>query len=507
MHESGQLTQIVEAVVTLEAPTPVPFATAFRRFREPGYRRFVGLWLLSLLVVVPSGLLTTLRGWTGIPVHIGGAEVYLTVYLPLLFCVPMVLWFGYWWGAVPAYLSTFVLALLSGMPLERTLLFALANPIGLAALILAFRALPMRTDLRSIPAALYFVMVAFIASIVGSAGSFVWAYTEEVGLNQLYPVWQGWWLGGFVQAVVLCMPLLIAAGPTVERWKRGLGVHTVGNGSWNRGTVMLGASTVIASIVAFVVVVRRFSFAALEKVLEGRPEAVGLRVDLENVMQGLSLPQWTLMTLLVVTLFFGFRIGFSWSTQYKALAAELEATNQKLKLTAITDPLTGAYNRGHLLEVLPREVSASLRHGLPLACLMLDLDHFKHINDRFGHLAGDDVLVSVAELIAGRLREEDVLARFGGEEFVVLMPQAEVAGARGVAEDIRRMIAELEFSFGSEDVRVTVSIGIAELADVEEPDAGRGLLALADTALYRAKRHGRDRLEVAGSERPEAVSA
>lgn len=108
---------------------------------------------------------------------------------------------------------------------------------------------------------------------------------------------------------------------------------------------------------------------------------------------------------------------------------------------SVTDRLTEIYNRGFLMDALDREISKSLRHGSDLACIMIDVDHFKSINDRHGHLTGDHVLIAVARRIADQLRNEDVLARYGGEEFAVLLPATDVSGAQVVAEKIRVALA------------------------------------------------------------------
>lgn len=478
----------------LRLPQPVPFAEALRRIREPGYRRWLGRWLLLVLLVVPSGLLTRILEWTGIPLRIGGAELYLTIYLPLVVCIPLVLWFGYWWGAIPAYLSTFAVAMLGGMPLPWIFLFACANPIGLAALDLAYRAFPVRADLRTLPALLYFTVTIFVSSIVGSSGSFIWAHTNRVGLNQFYPVWQGWWLGGFLQALVIVAPILMLLTPAVERWKASLELGLGAQERLSPKSILLGATTMIGTIVAYVLVVQHFMFTGLESTLDAVPEIRPLRVELTNLLEGLALPQWVLVTLVAATLFFGLRVGLSWSEEYRDLARELTRANEELRRLATTDALTGLYNRGHLLDVLPREISRARRQGLALTCLALDLDHFKKINDRYGHPAGDRVLERFAELVGARLRKEDIAARFGGEEFIVLLPDTSTAGGLRVADDIRGAIRSEEFRFADGIHKVTTSVGIAELADTGESDDG--LIELADRALYRAKARGRDRTEV-----------
>lgn len=507
MTGTGLLTVLPRASEPFGTLSPVPFGPALRRAGEPGYRGLVATWLCVCLFIVPSGALTRLFEWTGIPIRLGGAEVYLTVYLPLVLCLPMVLWLGYWWGAVPAYCSTFLVAWMGGMPLSWIFLFALANPIGLAAVYLGYRSFPFRTDLRSVQAFLYYTLVLFVASMAGSSGSLVWAHTNQVGLNQFYPVWQGWWLGGFVQGMVLGAPLLFLLTPAIERWKTWLAVKTLAFRDWNRRLLLVGAGFMLATIVAYVLVVRRFMYSALDDILASTPEATALRGELNNVLAGLALPQWILITLVAVTLIFGFRVGFLWSAQYRELARELEESNRQLQEVAITDSLTGAFNHKHLIEALPGAVSAGMRHDEPLSCAVLDIDLFKRINDRLGHLRGDSVLRQVVQIIISRLRRDDSVFRFGGDEFVLLMRHTDTQGALQVSEDIRRLIADTDVGDESTSARITVSIGVAELSDIKESeDPARELLSLADKALYRAKEAGRNRT-VAASRRDGVRSA
>lgn len=171
---------------------------------------------------------------------------------------------------------------------------------------------------------------------------------------------------------------------------------------------------------------------------------------------------------------------------------------QTAMATAYRDPLTTVSNRAAMEESLPREIERSLRHNIDLCMLIIDLDHFKNINDSFGHAVGDCVLRSSAKIMRQSLRTEDQLFRFGGEEFVVLLPASDISGAQIVADRIRR---ELESSVCSCDnkicpcetrgVGVTASIGIAQLA---AGDNQHLLFDKADKAVYRAKALGRNQV-------------
>jgi two-component system cell cycle response regulator len=167
---------------------------------------------------------------------------------------------------------------------------------------------------------------------------------------------------------------------------------------------------------------------------------------------------------------------------------QLLSREHELEQLAYRDELTGLANRRFAVRQLHAEISRARRHGQDLALVILDADRFKTLNDRHGHLAGDEVLRGLADRIRGRLREEDVAARFGGEEFLVLLPDTDAEGAAAVAEDLRAAVAAEPFSIGRIALPLTVSAGYAawEGEDLER------LVARADRGLYAAKEAGRD---------------
>jgi len=168
---------------------------------------------------------------------------------------------------------------------------------------------------------------------------------------------------------------------------------------------------------------------------------------------------------------------------------------------SVTDDLTQLYNSRYLNAALRREVERSRRYHTPLSLIFLDLDGFKSVNDRHGHLCGSRTLVEVGAVIRGTVREIDVVARFGGDEFTVILPQTGADGARVIAERIRERIAATRY-LGTHglDVRVTASIGIATYPD--HGVTGEDLVARADQAMYAAKEAGKDRIAVADVRHP-----
>ena len=183
----------------------------------------------------------------------------------------------------------------------------------------------------------------------------------------------------------------------------------------------------------------------------------------------------------------------------------------ELERLATTDPLTGVSNRADFFTRVENEVARLSRYQGTSSLLMLDLDHFKQVNDRYGHTTGDEVLIAVATTIRQSLRQVDVVGRYGGEEFVVPLPETGLTEARIVAERIRQRVSELEVPAGAELVTLTTSCGVALLEAGGEGKVVR-VLEQADQALYRAKRGGRNRTELHGgqpdqtSPSPEAVT-
>ena len=179
---------------------------------------------------------------------------------------------------------------------------------------------------------------------------------------------------------------------------------------------------------------------------------------------------------------------------------------QSLRDQAVRDSLTGLFNRRYMEETLEREVRRSSRKHRPLSVLMLDLDHFKKYNDRYGHAAGDTVLRQVGSLLRNRTRTEDVACRYGGEEFVVILVETPPEIALQRAEDFRTGIKQIEILHeGRRLDHITASVGVVSAsAEIFEPDS---LLRAADIALYQSKEKGRDRVTVASPSLPNSASA
>jgi diguanylate cyclase (GGDEF)-like protein len=189
--------------------------------------------------------------------------------------------------------------------------------------------------------------------------------------------------------------------------------------------------------------------------------------------------------------------------QRRRLQSLVAERTVELEHLAVTDALTGLLNRGAIMTILTNEAAAARECNLPLCVALVDLDHFKRINDTLGHLAGDEVLREAARRLASAVRASDFVGRYGGEEFLIIFRDIQKEFGRERCEAIRKAVCESPVRFGRHELSITASIGVAwTRGDIEVEDA---LVALADRALYTAKGKGRNRVELASTE-PETVS-
>jgi diguanylate cyclase (GGDEF)-like protein len=180
------------------------------------------------------------------------------------------------------------------------------------------------------------------------------------------------------------------------------------------------------------------------------------------------------------------------NSQLMEQSDELKRMNDELKRLAITDPLTGLYNRRQFERLMDTEVALSLRHGEDTSILIVDVDHFKNINDQFGHKAGDTVLRRLAKILTENLRTTDIVCRIGGEEFVAICRRARADDSKMVGEKLRRMVQEHSFIVNQDRIPVTVSIGCATIPNELGIQTPEEFFQCADIALYHSKESGRN---------------
>jgi diguanylate cyclase (GGDEF)-like protein len=179
--------------------------------------------------------------------------------------------------------------------------------------------------------------------------------------------------------------------------------------------------------------------------------------------------------------------------------ARLNEALERLRALAVTDALTGLYNRRYCWDALKREVIVARRGPAAFSVILIDLDHFKRVNDAWGHEAGDRVLQATADLLRSHIRGSDIAVRYGGEEFALLLPRTGAAVAEERAEQLRRELEALEIAYNGARIRITLSAGVAECGGPAADE--RELMKRADEALYAAKAAGRNRVVTAPGRR------
>jgi len=177
------------------------------------------------------------------------------------------------------------------------------------------------------------------------------------------------------------------------------------------------------------------------------------------------------------------------------LQKQLIDAREHMRYQATFDKLTGIFNRAAIFEFLSKEVSRAKRAKTSLGIILLDLDHFKKINDTYGHLAGDEVLKNASQLIQSAIRPYDRVGRYGGEEFIIILPDADIEESTIVAERIRKSINNATITTSEGDLNVTVSLGVTAINKDYDKDNLDCIIKTADTALYTAKNSGRNRVE------------
>lgn len=499
-----------------------------RHWQQPAVQRLALLWILNLLVCIVFGLLVVQWQWFAISMHFGGTDLHVTVYPPMILCLLWVMWFGVIWGAIPAYLSTFVLALYSGMPLQWALLFGLADPLGLLVIGTVYRAIQMPVVLNTASQWLFFMAICFIASVFSATGSFVWSHTSQLGDAGLFGIWQGWWLGGFLQACLINGPVMALASPAVLRWRMQHFPQPQIR-LMEKWRLLLTSALGVLGVLGFLWLSLFFSTGSLRI---SQPNSLADWQHLALVTRESTIAVYWVMTVLFLAMvFLGYRFFLHWTheleraaaktaaerdialrrqAEAEAARADMELLNQELAIRmveveslqfqlqeqATRDPLTYLYNRRYLHETLPIELQRAQRQQYSVCVVMIDLDYFKAVNDRHGHAVGDAVLVTLAGVLRTGLRAVDFSARYGGEEFCLVLADIDLVMAQQCVEQLQRCYASQHIrGVGGDLTGLTFSAGIAccPLHGADE----KSLLRAADRALYKAKADGRNCIRLA----------
>ncbi|MBK5255231.1 MAG: sensor domain-containing diguanylate cyclase [Vicinamibacteria bacterium] len=445
-------------------------------------RRLVGvlvLWLLSIVASIVTGALNVTRGWTGLPFTIASIEFAATVYPPFIISVLLALWLGPVWGAVPIYLANVASGLASGLSLPMSAIFAFGGVTETLVLWGSLVVLRVDPDIRRLRDLFWSTAAALVASVTGSLAAILWNASHGLDPLSAQRVWRGWVIGDFMQILFVVLPVLHFAGPGIRAWfDRRFVAPPQREFSYTHGVGLIVVAFALLGLVVFL----------------GVHQALGsieLAIDTRTVDGDLLIPKLREIILMMALL------STALTAATGMFSTALARMGERQRSEARRDTLTGCLNRRTFSDILHHEGDRGRRLGVGLGVLFVDLDHFKGVNDRLGHAVGDQVLVAVVGRMEGALRSTDLLFRWGGEEFVILMPHTKPAEIDLVAERLRAAVADSPLlpDVVAGGVRSTVSVGVAT-ADSQTGDHS-GVLDRADKACLRAKSEGRNRVVMA----------
>jgi len=446
---------------------------------QPRLRAVAAAWLAATALAVAFGVANVELGWNAIELTIGGMPFDVTVYPPFVISVLLALWLGPTWGAIPIYFANLASALASGIEPSMAALFALAGVIETLMLWGSLVALRVDPDLRSWRDAGWFLAAGLVAAVSGALAAILWNASHALDPVAGQRIWRGWVIGDLLQLLIFVMPILRLAGPRLgARIDRQFTAPPRHDFSYTHGVGLIVAAFAILGLVVFLGVHQ--AVESIEITLQTRTSnGAHLLPRLREIILVLAL----LSTALIVA-----------TGMFSTALARL---GERQRREALRDSLTGCLNRRAFAQSFHVETERSRRLGLAVGVLFLDLDRFKPLNDEHGHAAGDLVLERLARRVEGTLRETDLLFRWGGEEFVVLMPHTSSREVGEIAERVRASVAgePLAVLPGAGAIHTTVSVGAASTARF--PADEKRLVAAADGACYEAKRLGRDRVVVA----------
>ncbi len=442
---------------------------------RPGVGRVLILWIVVTVVAVVSAVLEATFNWSGMPLRLGGVTIAVTVYPPAFLTVPLAVWLGPLWGAIPAYVATLASALTSGMGLGVSALFALASPVEVLVLWGSMVTLGVHPDLVRWQDLRRYLLIAILAPTASSLAALIWNNVHQLDLLEGQRVWQGWVIGDFI-LITLLAPLFHWAGPSVRHWlDQQFADPPHREMNYRRSLVLVGSLVVIMVALVLegmIMIVNSLDLSANLVTASGEPLYPRLRE--------IGLYLGLLVAVMVVTT--------------GTFTAALARRSERHRRVALRDSLTGAYGRqafGHLFQ---READRSRRLGKSIALIYFDLDRFKAVNDTYGHEIGDRVLRQVVRRVRIVSRDHDLIFRWGGEEFVLVLPHTDAADAVALAERIRIAVAAepILSEEGRPPVWLTLSLGTA---GAQHPVDADSLLRRADAACYLAKHRGRNRAE------------
>lgn len=409
--------------------------------------------------------------WSGLPLTIAGRPLGFSIYPPVAIAALIAFWLGPTYGAATAYVSTFVSGVVGGLAVGRAALFALGTPAEVLLLWFLALMLRVRPSLRAYPDWWRFVAAAMIATTASSLDIMLYNEAHRLPITVGQRLWEGWIFGDLAQLCLIVAPLLWWG------WERAHRVAVRRMGTPQRELSARNTVLLLGFVWATLTGLALLGLRLLTRALDIPDEAV-------TVSGEPLLPRLGEMATFLVVLVGALLI----STM--ALTAALAGRGERKAALSLRDDLTGAYNRRAFADFFEREAESAGAAGRSLSLICFDVDRFKAINDQHGHDSGDRVLVGVVAAARALLRAHDLLFRWGGDEFLILLPHTSAADAVTIAEHLRTGLAATQVA--PHTPAVTVSVGVATSAPgMTSADV---LVRNADDAVYRAKALGRNQV-------------
>ncbi|MGE3509453.1 MAG: diguanylate cyclase [Vicinamibacterales bacterium] len=442
----------------------------FDRTASPIWATWLGLTLLSVLLAFLEARLN----WSGMPFDIGGRALGFTIYPPVAIAAIVVFWLGPTYGATTAYVSTLVSGLAGGLAPARAALFALGTPAELLLLWFLALMLRVRPGLREYRDWWRFGAAAMIAATASSLDIMLYNEAHRLPMAEGQRLWEGWIFGDLALLILVVAPVLRFG------WERAHRTAVMRIGAPQRDLSAQNTVLLLGFVWATLAGLALLGLRLLTRALDIPDEAVTVNGDL--LMPRINELETFLVVLVGALLL---------STM--ALTAALAGRGEQSAALSLRDDLTGAFNRRAFRGLYEREEERSRAVGRPLSLICFDLDQFKAINDDHGHAAGDRVLTAVTDEVRGLLRAQDLLFRWGGDEFVVLLSHTTRHEAAAIAEQLRVRVSSHVVVEDGDHVSLSIGVASAQPGEISDEE----LVKIADAAVYQAKSLGRNRVVVA----------